>query len=127
MKLLLDSHIFLWWAGEPERLSSNVRTLLEGDNTILLSLASVWEIQIKIQLGKLTVVPSLEQVIRDQRAANGLELLEIGLTHILALNTLPPRHRDPFDRLLIAQTMVEDMVLVSVDPLLRQYPVQIIG
>lgn len=126
MKVLLDSHIFLWWSSEPDRLSPTVRALLEGDDTILLSLASVWEMQIKIQLGKLTVMPELEKLLDDQQVANGLELLPITVEHILALGTLPPHHRDPFDRLLIAQAINEEAVLVSADPLLRQYPVQII-
>jgi PIN domain nuclease of toxin-antitoxin system len=126
VKYLLDSHIFLWWANEPERLSPRMRTLLEEEQeTLLRSLASIWEMQIKIQLGKLTVSPALEAVIETQQRANGLQLLPISLPPILAVGTLPFHHRDPFDRLIIAQAIQENVILVSIDPIIRQYPVQL--
>ncbi len=128
MKLLLDTQIVLWWANEPERLSKRVHTVLESRaTTLFLSLASVWEMQIKIQLGKLTVRPSLEAVIADQEATNGLELLPITLQHILTLGSLPFHHRDPFDRMLIAQALQEGAILVSVDPVFSQYQVPLLA
>jgi PIN domain nuclease of toxin-antitoxin system len=128
MKLLIDSHIFLWWANEPERLPSHVRAVLAARGvTLLLSLASIWEMQIKIQLGKLVARPSLQAVIADQQRENELVLLPITLQHILALGSLPPHHRDPFDRLIIAQAVQENATLVSVDPIFSQYRVSLLA
>jgi PIN domain nuclease of toxin-antitoxin system len=92
----------------------------------LLSVASVWEMQIKLQLGKLRLQLPLVEVIEGQRQTNGVEMLPIRLEHVLALETLPPHHKDPFDRLLIAQAQVEDVVLVSGDPVFTRYPIKVI-
>lgn len=125
MKLLLDTHIFIWWANEPERLSQAVLSALKDEsNTLLLSVASAWEMQVKLQLSKLKLNLQLQELIQSQQEANGLQLLTIELKHILALSILPSHHKDPFDRLLIAQAIVEDTTLVSADSKLSAYPVK---
>lgn len=126
MKLLFDTHTFLWWDSEPDRLSSVVLDLCRNsDNDLLLSVASAWEIQIKAQLGKLQVKRSLAEIIRDQRRINHLRVLPIQLKHVLSLQELPLHHRDPFDRLLIAQTRVEGAIMLSHDPLFAQYDIDV--
>lgn len=127
MRCLLDTHAFIWWANEPARLSSKALTLCQDrSNSLLLSLVSVWEMQIKHQLGKMQFRLSLAKLIEEQQQANQLEILPITLTHILGLTDLPTHHRDPFDRLLIAQAVSEGLTLISHDPHMAQYPVQVI-
>lgn len=122
MKLLLDTHIFIWWADTPEKLSSVALSALEDEtNDLILSVVSVWEIQIKSQLGKLKLSQPLKDLIESQQEANDLKILPIELPHALALNTLPVHHKDPFDRLLIAQSIVEDITLVTADDKLSVY------
>jgi PIN domain nuclease of toxin-antitoxin system len=128
MKLLLDTHIFVWWADVPERLSSTVLAALEHeDNDLFLSVASVWEMQIKTQIGKMKLGASLSELIASQQSINGIQLLAVELPHVLALDTLPLHHKDPFDRLLIAQTIVEGATLVSGDSKFSLYPVTLLG
>jgi PIN domain nuclease of toxin-antitoxin system len=125
MKLLLDTHVFIWWDSSPSRLSSKAVALCQDRaNEILLSVASVWEMQIKIQLGKLNLTVPLNELIERQQERNGVTILDVTLQHVLALRDLPPYHRDPFDRLLIAQANVENITLVSNDSLIAKYPVQ---
>lgn len=125
MKLLLDSHAFIWWNNEPDKLSSRVLEICEdSENALFVSVASVWEIQIKFQLGKLRLHKPLAEIIRQEQE-NGIEILPIEPAHIFALDSLPNHHKDPFDRLLIAQSIVEGAVLVSADPLIKQYPVKV--
>lgn len=127
MKLLLDTHIFLWSAGQPERLTASVRDALQNpENELFLSVASVWEIQIKIQIGKLTLPMPIETFVAVQRALNQISSLSVVESHIWLLGTLPMHHRDPFDRLLIAQAMAEKWQLVTADPVFEQYPVQLL-
>jgi PIN domain nuclease of toxin-antitoxin system len=124
MKLLFDTHAFIWWDSEPSKLSPQVLELCrDRTNLLLLSVASAWEMQIKLQLDKLTLALPLEELIDRQRQTNGIELLPITLPHVLALQALPPLHRDPFDRLLIAQANVEGVTLVTNDPLIARYDV----
>ena len=128
MKLLLDTHIFIWWDSNPDQLSVQARSLCEdANNTLLLSLASVWEMQIKSQLGKLTFHRPLADSISSQQQTNGLEVLPIELGHLFALSQLPQHHKDPFDRLLIAQARVEQITLLSADSVFQQYPVVVLG
>jgi PIN domain nuclease of toxin-antitoxin system len=94
---------------------------------MLLSLASIWKMQIKNQLGKLTFRRPLPDIIESQQRANGLKLLPVELKHIYGLSTLPNHHKDPFDRLLIAQAKIEDIAVVSVDTIFPQYPVKVLG
>jgi len=127
MRLLLDTHTFIWWDSEPGKLSSKVLSLCQDrTNTILLSVASIWEMQIKFQLGKLKLRLPLAEVVESQHETNNIEILPIQLEHVLALESLPTPHRDPFDRLLIAQANAEAAILVSGDPLFEQYPVRVV-
>ena len=125
MRILLDTHTFIWADLEPHKLSEICRDLLlDSRNILLLSMVSVWEIQIKLQLGKLTLRLPLMQLIAEQRQVNRLQLLPIELAHIVALEGLPNYHRDPFDRLLIAQSIAEGIPIVSDDHLFDAYPIQ---
>ena len=127
MKLLLDTHAFIWWDSEPAKLPPKVVDLCQDRaNQVLLSVASVWEMQIKLQLGKLRLTIPLVELIESQQIRNGIEVLPVTLAHILALENLPSHHRDPFDRLLVAQANVEGAVLVSHDPVFVKYPVQLL-
>ena len=127
MKLLLDTHTFLWWDSEPTRLSSKALALCQDRaNTVLLSVVSVWEMQIKSQLGKLKLSLPLAEVVETQRQTNNVEVMSITLAHVLALENLPTPHKDPFDRLLIAQAIVEGATLISNDPAFVQYAVTVL-
>lgn len=127
MKLLLDTHIFIWWAEEPARLSPIALTALEDDsNDLVLSVASVWEMQIKIQIGKMKLSQSMSALIASQQQANDLPILPIEYTHVLALDNLPLHHKDPFDRVIIAQTIAESLTLVSADTEFPAYPVRLL-
>lgn len=126
MKLLLDTHTFIWWDSEPAKLSPQVLALCQDhQHMLLLSVVSIWEMQIKSQLGKLRLALSLKEIVESQRKINNIEILPITLEHVLALEDLPAYHKDPFDRLLIAQTIVENAVLVSADPNIARYPIQV--
>lgn len=127
MRLLLDTHIFIWWADEPDKLSSTALSALEDKtNDLILSVVSIWEIQIKIQLGKLKLSQPLKELIESQQETNDLRILPIELAHVLALDALPFHHKDPFDRLLIAQSILEDMTLATVDQKFSAYPVKLL-
>ena len=125
MKLLLDSHTFLWWNNEPDKLSPRVLGMCKNsENALFVSVASIWELQIKFQLGKLRLYKPLAEIIRQEQE-NGIEILSVEAPHVFALDSLPNHHKDPFDRLLVAQALVEGAVLVSADPLVKQYPVEV--
>jgi PIN domain nuclease of toxin-antitoxin system len=127
MKLLLDTHVFIWWASAPEKLSEQVLAAFQDrNNGLILSVASTWEMQIKLQLGKLKLKSSLDSLIEAQQRANDLQILPIELSHVLALSDLPPHHKDPFDRLLIAQAGAEDAFLVSADEVFSRYAVRLL-
>ncbi|HXT34299.1 MAG TPA: type II toxin-antitoxin system VapC family toxin [Chloroflexota bacterium] len=127
MRLLLDTHVFLWLAIEPESLSARARALCQdSEHELLLSFASIWEMQIKQQLGKLTFATPLADLIAVQRVGNRIALLPIALAHILALADLPLLHKDPFDRLLIAQANTEGITILSADSTLPAYQVRLI-
>jgi PIN domain nuclease of toxin-antitoxin system len=127
MKLLLDTHAFIWWDSEPVRLSAEVLALCQDPkNTLLLSVGSTWEMQIKIQLGKLKLSLSLAELVESQQRVNNLEILPITLEHILGLEELPLHHKDPFDRLLIAQAKIEGATLITRDPIFANYAVKVV-
>ncbi len=127
MKLILDTHVFIWWTLTPEKLSSTVINLINNDdNRLLLSIASIWEMQIKITIGKLHFDESLSEVVGSQRNINDVQILPIELEHIWQLDNLPLHHKDPFDRMLIAQALTENIPIMSIDSAFNQYPVQII-
>ncbi|MEL6460606.1 MAG: type II toxin-antitoxin system VapC family toxin [Cyanobacteria bacterium J06621_15] len=125
MNILLDTHVFIWSTANPERLSQTVTNLLtDTNNTWIVSIASVWEMQIKVQLGKLNLNSTLPELIDNQQQVNNLQILPIDLAHIYALNNLPSHHKDPFDRLLIAQSIVEQIPIASIDEVFDSYPIQ---
>ncbi|MFB8792311.1 MAG: type II toxin-antitoxin system VapC family toxin [Potamolinea sp.] len=125
MKLLLDTHTFIFWDSQPSKLSQRALELLTNkDHLRLLSVVSLWEIQIKHQLGKLTLNKTLEEIIFVQKN-NFIEILPITVDHILALDSLPMYHKDPFDRLLIAQANIENAVLISCDSVFVNYSVKV--
>ncbi len=122
MKLLLDTHAFIWWDSEPAKLSPRVLgSCQDPQNSLILSVASVWEMQVKLQLGKLRLTLPLETLIEGQRRTNNLEILPVMLAHVLALQSLPAHHKYPFDRLLIAQANSEDALLITNDPVFSKY------
>ena len=126
MKLLMDTHVLLWLAGDSKNLSTKVVDLiLDAQNSLFLSFASIWEIQIKSQLGKLNITKLLPELIQQQCQDNDIQLLEVKLEHIYALKDLQNHHRDPFDRLLSAQTQTENMTLVSADRVFTLYDVNL--
>lgn len=125
MRLLLDTHSFLWFIGGNASLSPTARTLIEdADNQPLLSMASLWELAIKLSIGKLSLGQPFETLIPEQMRLNGIELLQIEMAHVVVVAKLPFHHRDPFDRLLIAQAMVEQIPMVSGDPAFDLYRIK---
>ena len=126
MRLLLDTHLLLWAAGPSPRLSSRARRLIEDpDNELLASAASLWEIAIKSALRRPNF-PVDASLLRRNLLNNGYEELAVTGEHAVAVANLPPLHRDPFDRMLVAQSIVEGIMLLTSDPLVAQYsaPVQ---
>lgn len=122
MKLLLDTHTFMWWDSDTNRIPPATLSLMQqADCQLLVSLVSLWEIQIKTQIGKLVLQAPLAEIIVQQQAENGIILLPITLPHVLELDNLPQHHKDPFDRLLIAQCRSETATLVSRDAVFKQY------
>lgn len=126
MKLLLDTHAFIWWDSDPAQLSpAALAALRDPANEVWLSAASVWEMVIKAQLGNLTLQLPLADIVSQQQA-NGLLVLPVTLAHVLAVAGLPPIHKDPFDRVLVAQANGEGAELVSADQVVRQYSVRVL-
>ena len=127
MNALLDTHTFLWWVTDDARLPSSVRSILsDGKNSIFLSAASGWEIAIKAQLGRLRVPAPLEGFIAEQISLHAFQSLAIQMSHALHVYTLPRQHADPFDRLLIAQSQLEDLPILTSDPAFAAYEVEIV-
>ncbi len=122
MKLLLDTHLLLWAAGEPKRLPKNIRTLLEDmDNELLFSVASLWEVAIKSGLGRKDFRVEA-RLLRRGLLDNGYSELPIVSDHVVDIESLPSIHKDPFDRILVAQAAVEGITLLTNDPVVAQYP-----
>ena len=127
MNLLLDSHTFIWSYDEQHKLSQiALQAMSNPANIMFLSVASAWEIQIKIMIGKFKLQDPLTDVIAEQQQINGLQILPVYLSHALYLENLPLHHKDPFDRLLISQAIVENMNLVSADPEFVKYQVNLL-
>lgn len=127
MRALLDTHAFLWWISDNRRLSERAREIIaDGRNELLFSVASGWEISIKSGLGRLDVPEDLEQFIADQLSRNAFQVLPIHLSHALHTRVLPDLHRDPFDRILVSQAILEEIPLLSADPQISQYPVEVV-
>ena len=119
MKLLLDTHTFLWWAIEPPAI---LELMKNPANKIVFSVVSAWEAQIKIGLGKLTLSESLKKIVEREIQHNKWEILPVSLQHVWHLLQLPPLHKDPFDRLLIAQALTEDLTIATGDAFITNYP-----
>jgi PIN domain nuclease of toxin-antitoxin system len=123
MNFLLDTHVFLWWSLEPDKLPSEVLDeLRDPKNRVVFSTVCSWEAQIKAGLGKLVLEEPLRKIVERELSRNQWEVLPVTLEHTWRLESLPPLHRDPFDRLLVAQALVENLSLVTRDPLLPPYP-----
>ena len=126
MRLLLDTHTFLWWVTDNSRLSDEARRLVaDGANEVFLSVASAWEIVVKAALGRIQLDDDVDSFIGGQVEANAFQVLPIHLRHALAVGGLPDLHRDPFDRMLVAQALSEGLAIVSADRQLAQYPVEV--
>lgn len=121
-RLLLDTHIFLWWRGEPSRLISAVRGRIATADLVFVSVASAWEAAIKVASGRLDLPDTMEAGV----LASGFEKLLIAFSHAERAATLPPHHRDPFDRMLVAQAQAEGLTLVTHDRRLEPYDVEIL-
>ena len=127
MRLLLDTHTFMWWDSDKSCLSPEALSACQSPaNTLHLSLASVWEMQIKHQLGKLPLRVSLAEILRDHEHRNALVVEPVTRGDILALSSLPANHRDPFDRILIAQAKRGDYRLVTCDSEIAKYDVAVL-
>ena len=126
-RLLLDTHAFLWWVDDAPELSGAARhAIADVKNECFLSVASCWEMAIKASLGKLSLAKNVERFVTEQLAANDFALMSIDLRHAAKVEKLPYHHRDPFDRLLIAQAMTEKLTIVSADGAFRDYGVKVL-
>jgi len=127
LRLLIDTHVFLWLETEPERVAAATQTILEdADNELYLSVVSGWEIAIKYAIGKLALPTAPPVYVPTRIARGGFHELDVTMTHALAVSGLPPHHDDPFDRLLVAQAQVEGLTLVTADERIARYPVHVL-
>ncbi|MDD5320743.1 MAG: type II toxin-antitoxin system VapC family toxin [Methylococcales bacterium] len=127
MNLLLDTHAFIWLDIQPSMLSTTASSLIQqSDVDLFLSIVSIWEMQIKIQLGKLHLNTTLQETITSQQTTNGIRILPIMPVHIFTLESLPLIHKDPFDRLLISQAKLENLALISKDSIFKDYKIPLI-
>lgn len=125
MRVLLDTHAFLWWVGDAAELSARARRTIASPATeCFFSAASCWEIAIKVSVGKLELDGLVERFIPHQLVANGFQELPVDIRHAVRVARLPFHHRDPFDRLLISQAIEEGLAIVSADPVYSQYGVK---
>lgn len=127
MRLLLDTHTFLWWNTEDPRLSSRARALIaDGTNEIFLSAASAWEISIKAAKGKLVLPEVPAHYILTRMGLYRFRPLPVQISHAARVHDLPRYHDDPFDRMLIGQSQVESLPIISADPQIREYEVDVL-
>lgn len=125
MRLLLDTHAFLWWVADAPELSAAAREAIQApESECWLSLASCWEMAIKQRLAKLRLPAPVERFVPEQVAANGFQQLEIHFRHVARVSDLPLHHHDPFDRLLAVQALTEGLTLMSRDPVFDDYGVE---
>ena len=125
MRLLLDSHVLLWAHGAPDRLRAARPLLDDTANDLLFSAASAWELAIKVGLGRLTLPEPVDTWVPRRVAALGAQAVPVDVDHATRVAALPPVHRDPFDRILVAQCAAVGATLVSADPVFDRYPVQL--
>ena len=127
MNVLIDTHVWIWSLADPSRLSPESRSLLSSSrNVVYLSAASAWELAIKAALGKIELPESVETYVPTRMARQGITALPVTHAHALRVSTLPPHHRDPFDRLLIAQALVERLPILTADAVFDRYDVEVI-
>lgn len=126
MRALLDTHAFLWWISDDVRLSERCRAIIsDGANEVLFSAVSAWEIAVKAGIGRLAVPGDLENYVVEQVSRNRFELLPISIAHALRVSRLPHHHKDPFDRMLIAQAQVEKVTILTGDAQIARYPIRV--
>ena|ERR1041385_1905272 len=127
MKLLLDTHVFLWMHGDHDRLSARSRKLLvDAETELHLSVVVTWELGIKIAREKLTLPEPLDRYVMSRAQRSRMSMLSIDLNHVLEAVTLPPHHGDPFDRMLVAQARSEGLTLLTADPWIARYDVEVL-
>lgn len=127
MRLLLDTPAFLWWITGGDHISVRARdAIADSANEVYFSAASGWELAVKASLGRVTLPDDLEEFVSEQLTINGFDVLPIHLRHALGVFRLPDLHRDPFDRMLVAQAIAEGMSLVTGDPQIVQYPADVL-
>lgn len=125
MRVLLDTHTFLWWNANDPQLSMLARQIIgDSTNTLYVSVACAWEIAIKAQTGKLVLPQPPPVYVASRLKTNSMKPLPVRLDHALHVFTLPMHHRDPFDRIIIAQSQLENLPILTIDPLITQYAVQ---
>lgn len=124
MKLLIDTHTFLWFVNDEPQLSESAAALLESGATVFLSIASVWELAIKVSVGRLILPKPFDIFIPEQLALNAITVRPIRLADCYQVSRLPFHHRDPFDRLIIAQALVDGIDIISIDTAFDAYPIQ---
>ena len=125
MRVLVDTHVFLWWVEGDRALPAKARAALaDQDNECVFSMVSAWELAIKAGLGKLKLAIPVQRYVIEHVAANGFRILDIRMAHIGRVESLPPHHGDPFDRLLIAQALEEKLPVVTADQVFRGYGVK---
>lgn len=127
MRVLLDTHAFLWWNLDDPSLSAAARAVIEdGGNDIFVSAATAWEIAIKAERGRLELPVAPARFVPDRMALHGFDELPIGVSHALRAGELPQIHSDPFDRLLVAQSQLEDLPVVTADPAIGRYDIDVL-
>jgi PIN domain nuclease of toxin-antitoxin system len=126
MKALIDTHVFLWWIAGDERLSQHARDFFLGPSTLLISMAGIWEMLIKVKIGKLNLPRPAGPYIISKLAENRIETLPISLDHLLEFERLPLHHRDPFDRILIAQSIKEGWPIITSDSVFKKYSIRVV-
>jgi PIN domain nuclease of toxin-antitoxin system len=127
MRLLLDTHVLLWWHDQPARRTETAYSAINDlGNDVFFSVVNGWEIQIKAQLGKLTLPKPLRLLLQEEQATTGCRVLPVTLEQVYALDSFPLHHREPFDRLLIAQAHQEGLTLVTHDPKFAAYSVSLL-
>jgi len=126
MSFLIDTHIFIWYATGDKRLGKNAISIIEGNNEIYLSIASLWEMAIKVNIGRLEFKEPFEKIATQQIAINNYKILNIKPEHAFHLSHLELFHKDPFDRIIISQATIEDMPLISKDRFFKDYNIEII-
>lgn len=127
MKYLLDTHAFLWFVTDDDKLSSNARSIIKNSNNeVYFSAASAWEMSIKVRLGRLTIEEDIEPFIIKQLAENNFSTLSITIFHSIYTSKLPEIHKDPFDRMIVAQSKVENLSLISKDNNIKKYKVPVV-